>query len=338
MKYLQTLILSLLCFETFSQQSVYVTIGGGDLYKLELDNQCNSLFIGSTGLGFGDIAFTPDGRLWGIVGESLYQINPLNATVSLVGNFGLSAISLEALDNNTLLVEANQNLYGININDASISLIGNIGYSAIGDLTWYDNDLYMASVDFISSAAVLIKIVLNETYTAILSSAPVNSILNPIPPCEGLATVSFSDLHNSIIGFSGQNIYEICYLDGSYQLLCETIVPNGIPGGASIRFPIQNPQPQLCQFLAVIEHPIPNIIVQICPNPFSSHTVLKLSDSLNNLSLTILNCYGQKVKEINNISEQTITLYSDNLSRGMYFILFEKNGHLIGKEKLIVNN
>ena len=327
-----TIVLTIvLNYYTQAQTSTYVTIAGGDLYKLDFDN-CSNLFIGSTGQGFGDIAYTPNGKLWGIENGNLYEINTSNANVTFLGYTSVHAVSLVDLSDTIVLAEFNQNLYGIKTTDATSFLIGNIGYSATGDLTWYDNELYMAS------AGLLIKIVLNETYTEIISSTPVNNISNPIPGCEGLATVSFSESHNSIIGFSGWDIYEICHVDGSYQIICEEItLPNGIPGAASIRLPTQSPQPGSCQFLSIKEYPNQNTIVQIYPNPFSSQAVLKLTNSLNNATLTVMNCSGKKVKELNNISGQSITLYSDDFASGLYFILLEQNGQIIGREKLILN-
>lgn len=332
LKFLATTIFVLgFNYWAFCQQFAFVTIAGGDLYKLNFDN-CSKLFIGSTGQGFGDIAYTPNGKLWGIVNGNLYEINTSNANSALVGYTSVDAVSLVDLNDTIVLAESNQNLYGIKTTDASSFLIGNIGYSATGDLTWYDNELYMAS------AGLLIKIVFNETFTEIISSAPVNNISDPIPSCEGLATISFSESHNSIIGFSGWEIYEICHVDGSYQVICEEItLPNGIPGAASIRLPVQIPQPELCQVLSIKDYPVRNKIFQIYPNPFSSQAVLQLNSSLNNATFTMINCCGKKVKEINNISGQTITLNSDDMANGMYIILLKQNGQIIGREKLILN-
>jgi hypothetical protein len=79
------LIIFLLLFSTkgFSQQPIFATIAGGDLYSFDISN-CTRHFIGSTGHGFGDIALTPDGRLWGIDGQ-LYHIDTANANVTAVG-------------------------------------------------------------------------------------------------------------------------------------------------------------------------------------------------------------------------------------------------------------
>lgn len=319
-------------FISYSQQIIYVTIAGGDLYQLELDNECSSSFIGSTGLGFGDIACTPDGRLWGITGEFLYEINTSDASATLVGDIGISGVSLEALDNSTLLIEANQNLYGINTSDASNYLIGNIGYSATGDLTWYDNNLFMASGDW------LIKIQLNETNTNVLNSGPINDINNAIPSCEGLATVSVTGGINSIVGFFSNNVYKICHIDGSSELICPEITIDGIPGAASIRLPIQQPEPTSCLETTVLEVYSGKQFIRTWPNPTSSNATLHLDNSLNNATAIIYNVIGEKVQEHIGINGTNVQLPFGHLSSGIYFIQIFIENQLIGSDKIIINH
>lgn len=217
-----------------AQEMIYATIAGGDLYAFDIYN-CTSQFIGSTGQGFGDIAFTPNGRLWGIVNYELYEIDPLTANAELVGFTGVGSVSLVALNDSTLLTEADLQLYALNTNDASSYVIGTIGYGASGDLTWYDNDLYMLTP--------LIKIVLDDSFTSIVDVIPVSL---DIPICEGAATASFGDEWNSIVGFQGEDLIKVCHIDGSYELLCPGLNVGGTPGAASIRLATQIPEPIAC--------------------------------------------------------------------------------------------
>jgi hypothetical protein len=215
----------------FAQQEIFITVTGGDLYSVKLPF-CAAFFIGSTGVGFADIARTPDGRLWGIGNSQLYQIDPLTARAVPVGYTSLNNVSLVDLNDSVLLTESNKQLYGIRVSDASAYLIGNIGYQASGDLTWYDRDLYMTSGD-----GYLVKIVLSDDYSSVVSSAPVNSAANLIPTCEGAVTASFPGQYNAILGFSGSAVYKICPVDGSFELLCSSIAPADIPGQRRSDFP-----------------------------------------------------------------------------------------------------
>ncbi len=245
-----------------AQQPIFATGASGELYSIDLVS-CSINYKGS-GSQYGDIAFTTDGHLWGIASGNLYQIDTSNASFILIGNIGLPCVSLVGLNDSTLLIESGMSLYAVKTSDASNYFIGNIGYQASGDLTWYDKDLYM------TASGLLIKIVLDSTHTSILSATPVNNLGNPIPTCEGSVTASFTGLYNSIVGFNGPNAYKICQIDGSYEMLCSSLVTNGTSGGASIPLYIQQPEPTTCQRPnSVITLNLEKPYFEILPNPVS---------------------------------------------------------------------
>jgi len=331
MKFILTYLILFASLNCFSQQPIFATIAGGDLYSFNLTN-CTRHFIGSTGQGFGDIAFTPDGRLWGIVTGDIYHIDTTTANATLIGFSGIQAVSLVGLNDSIVLAEYGMKLYGINVNNASSYYIDTIGYQASGDLTWYDNDLYM-----VTSGSLVIKMVLNSTNTALVSVTPINSLSNPIPGCEGAATASFMGDYNSIIGFNGADIIKICQIDGSYQMLCPSLNIGGTPGAASIRLPTQVPQPVFCSTTSIAEL---NYVLNInlFPNPFSFETIIQTNEKLNNATLTIYNSLGQMVKQIKSIREQTITLQRDNLTSGIYFIQLTQDNKTLATDKLIISD
>jgi gliding motility-associated-like protein len=96
------------------------------------------------------------------------------------------------------------------------------------------------------SAGILIKIELDAQANNISKVTEINSNSNLLPNCEGLTSAEFDNEYNFIIGFSADDVYKICPIDGSYTTLCNNIVPNSIPGGASKRLKIQNPLPKTC--------------------------------------------------------------------------------------------
>lgn len=77
--------------------------------------------------------------------------------------------------------------------------------------------------------------------------------------------------------------------------------------------------------------------VSIYPNPaYTSITVSiplngKSENVLKDASLTVYNSFGQPVKQIKNISEQTVTFSCDNLPGGLYFI------RITGDNKIYTN-
>lgn len=80
------------------------------------------------------------------------------------------------------------------------------------------------------------------------------------------------------------------------------------------------------------------IQIKISPNPFSLQTVLQTDYLLKNATLTVRNCFGQIVKQINNISGQTIILHRDNLSSGIYLMCLTQDSKVIATDKLIITD
>lgn len=88
---------------------------------------------------------------------------------------------------------------------------------------------------------------------------------------------------------------------------------------------------------------IPNYNYQnqltVYPNPFSFSTTLQVERLLTNAKLTLYNPFGQLVKQINNISDQTIVIERGNLSSGIYFLhLSEHNKTLVTSKVIITDN
>lgn len=79
-------------------------------------------------------------------------------------------------------------------------------------------------------------------------------------------------------------------------------------------------------------------LVSIFPNPLISTSTIQTTNYLKNASLTICNSYGQKVKQVNNISGQTISLSRDNLPGGLYYIRLTEENKIIAVEKLIITD
>ncbi len=80
-----------------------------------------------------------------------------------------------------------------------------------------------------------------------------------------------------------------------------------------------------------------SISFTVYPNPFSSETTLLLSDHLlQAATLTVYNSSGQAVKELNNLSDKTITLNRDDLPAGLFFIQLTQEHSIIASAKIII--
>lgn len=82
----------------------------------------------------------------------------------------------------------------------------------------------------------------------------------------------------------------------------------------------------------------PDNSISIFPNPFSFETTIQTTKSFKNASIAIYNSNGHIVMVVENVSGSTISLNRDNLSSGIYYILFQQGNHSLETEKLIITN
>ncbi len=219
-KSLIEIILSLLLsFDLFAQQEVFVTDAIGDLYSLDLYN-CTKTFVGSTGIGFGDIAFTTNNELWGVSNGNLYHIDKGNGSVDLITTLNISPVSLVGVNDTLLVAEFQKSLYSIHTISGQVSLIDYVGYVADGDLIWDGSSLFMLTP--------FVEIKLNKNLSEIEEIIDFNTT---IPISEG--AVLFGENLYTIVGFGNSQIYQLCMHDGSFEIICSNIDLQNVPGAAS---------------------------------------------------------------------------------------------------------
>jgi uncharacterized repeat protein (TIGR03803 family) len=78
--------------------------------------------------------------------------------------------------------------------------------------------------------------------------------------------------------------------------------------------------------------------IKIFPNPISSQVTIQSKDFLSDAVLRIYNSTGEEVRSIRNINGHTLTIFRDNLPKGLYFIYIIENDHLIANEKLLITD
>lgn len=81
-----------------------------------------------------------------------------------------------------------------------------------------------------------------------------------------------------------------------------------------------------------------NESINIFPNPFSTQTILQTDKILNDATLSVYSTDGQQVKQIKNISGQTITLHRDNLASGIYFLFLMQDNKTLVADKLVITD
>ena len=76
----------------------------------------------------------------------------------------------------------------------------------------------------------------------------------------------------------------------------------------------------------------------VSPNPFYSSTILHSDKILKNATLKIFNSYGQQVKQIRNVSGQTVILQRESMPCGLYFLHLIEGDEVHATCKLIITD
>ncbi|MBI4931793.1 MAG: T9SS type A sorting domain-containing protein [Bacteroidetes bacterium] len=93
-----------------------------------------------------------------------------------------------------------------------------------------------------------------------------------------------------------------------------------------------------CYFASSVVENSKNHTIKVFPNPFSVKTTLQADMFLKDASLIVYNSFGQTVKQMNNLSEQTIIFNRDNLPSGLYFLRLTQDNKTISADKLVITD
>lgn len=137
-------------FAASTPLNIWVSDSAGKLGKVDV-NTGDVTVVGNMGTSMTDIAFDPDGNLWGISFSNLYKINKLTGAATLVGglgNKGLNSLAFSSTgDLYAMSYYSNKPLYTINVTNAEVTAIGtNSGTRSSGDLAFINNEMYLSSL------------------------------------------------------------------------------------------------------------------------------------------------------------------------------------------------
>ena len=227
-----------LCF-TSTAQEILISDQLGRLYTLDVSScQVSDQVI--TDADVKDISYLPDGRLIGIsgVGE-LWEIDPATGTTLLLHQFGAPIGGIY----NSLTADADGVIYttgtagelnSYDIRDGIERFIGVLPFGATGDLTFSNNDLYVAA-DLDKILKVDLEFPeLSETLITADSNTPIFGIVTDVEICNVAQTFAISGGDENIvftIDFESRELIQRCVIDFS--------IPGDISdfevfGGASI--------------------------------------------------------------------------------------------------------
>jgi hypothetical protein len=336
MKTLITIFASLVfsLFISAQQQSMYVC-GGSNTYNvglLKLDAAtCDSIFVGYTdSIILTDIAITSDHKLYGIDGTNLYEIDTSNGHLTIIRDInalhGINSLVADSAGN--LITVHNDSLYQINRFIGQYFSLGYIGYGSAGDLTFYNDTLYLAGRDTCCSTK-LIQIILSP-----LSAHAVGTM--NAPNLYGINTVCINNVETMIAtggGLYNSNLYLVNPATASLTLLCDTIIHELINGAASIYDINGGGAASGCTAITgLLNAQAANDRVDVFPNPFTNR--FTVSTNTNEESEIIL--FDVTSRELLRRSfVNSATINTEQLSRGIYFYEIKDKDGVVARGKVI---
>ena len=74
---------------------------------------------------------------------------------------------------------------------------------------------------------------------------------------------------------------------------------------------------------------------KVFPNPTFNEATLKVDQDLENATISIINIFGEQIRQIKNFTGKEIILYRENLSNGIYFLRIIQENKIIASKKLL---
>ncbi len=127
-------------------------LGGNPARLLRIDRRTGAAtVVGPTRIsGINDIAFTPDGALFGVTEDEFLRLNPLTGAAVVIGSLGFSSVTGLASDSSGRLYAGtfNAELLSVDPGSGKASLIGRMGsgMSVSGDLAFAPNGTLYATI------------------------------------------------------------------------------------------------------------------------------------------------------------------------------------------------
>ena len=187
--------------------SIYIDDSSGRLGIVDVQTGATTV-IGTSGVAFTDIAFAPNGDLFGLSFTAFYRINPQTASVTFFGNHGIPEGNALVFDSDGKLYAAGSqstSLYQINPATGIATALGNMGYSSAGDLAFKNGMLYLSS-----NTNELVRISLSTYAGTSVGPLGFSSVF-------GLATGS----NNVLYGISGTQIFAVNTTTGAGTFLVD---------------------------------------------------------------------------------------------------------------------
>lgn len=224
------LLIAVLSIVNCPGQDIYLsTLLQQNIYKLNVDDCRVSLLVSHQIEDLiGDITFHPNGRLYGVGldnGGGLFEIDTISGVGTKVADFDIGFNAMTTDSEGTFYLAGSTFLYTYTLG-GSLAFVGDLNRSSAGDLTFFDGELFLATV---FSGLVQIDIDNPGEDTPIVTegvSRDIFGLVNYSESCDG----------TKVYGVSGGSPTVITFLDlaeGVGTDICSIDIPGGVSGGAS---------------------------------------------------------------------------------------------------------
>ncbi len=208
-----------------SGQVIYISSSNNAIYRLNIA-ECTNTFIVQVNRQVYDIAFHPDGTLYGISGNgNFFVIDTLTGSTTNVHFFGgqtFNSLTIGA-DGLVYTIGNDGELWTYNLLSDTATYLGDIGYDATGDLAFYKGKFYVAVT---ADRIVEINLGMVSNSTIVINANIPGNILGIVSDVVDCTEINCYAITNGM-----SDIYQIDFATNSLQLICELNITIG--GGAS---------------------------------------------------------------------------------------------------------
>lgn len=277
------------------------------------------------------IGTTHTGSLAGTQGQ--LKFSPNGQKIAIGASNNLNILDIFDFDKTTGIVSNAQSLNRISngsVYGVEFSPNGFILYTVSWSFSPFGMDIgqYDLSSGNLSTINASLNSIYNETTTVTGRGLQIGTdgkiYMISLSNSMTLAVINNPNIYGVGCNFQDQSI-SLSGIQGAYTL------PSFIAG-----FDYSNGLTH-CELTDISEYTL-NGNLTIFPNPFSAQTTLHTDILLRNATLTVYNCFGQTVKQIKNISGQTVVLSRDNLTSGLYFIHLTEENRTLTIDKLVITD
>ena len=203
-------------------QVIYLSTTDNRLFKINV-NDCQPEFVASVEPKLFDIAFHPNGELYGIDPDGvLYQIDKLTGIVTRIHGFSGQTFNSLTISYDGLIFTTGWDgeLWSYNISNDEEIYYGEFGHAATGDMMFYNGRLYVAAT---RSRIILIDLDNPMNSTIVIesgTSAYRGTIYGLVPFAEDCSNMGTYAITNNFLSVDSW-IYEVDINSGDFNLICE---------------------------------------------------------------------------------------------------------------------